>query len=371
MLVGPWKWSTGGVRTFMNNVDGSSLGQTHRIIRFNIARPPKKNVIDNYGYRAIWRGGAARIVAGALMTLWHLAIFPVALLVRRPDVVQIQSSDFQVFWEAALYARIARAMGFPVLVRLGGAFDHFCAVSSPRVRAMIRRVLQWPARLIVQSEYWRDAVAVLGRGSGVVVLANSIPDALLETRSIQERDPPICFFSAGSEAVRKGVAEILEAMQLLRADNVPVRLHIVAANAELRRQASEAGLGDSAVVDDFMPHDRILDAMRAAQIFLLPSTGEGFPNALVEAMALGLAPVVTPVGAIPEIVKGTGALIVPVKDAKALAAAVAKLVASLELRTAISTAVRERVRSRYVHSVTMPILEETWHQAARNTATFA
>ncbi|HEY3637452.1 MAG TPA: glycosyltransferase family 4 protein [Rhizomicrobium sp.] len=365
MLVGPWKWTTGGVTTFMNNVANSSLAAEYEIVRFNIARPPKRNVTDNYGYGAIFKGGVGRLLAGALITLWHIAIFPLVLLVKRPDVVQIQSSDFQVFWECSLYVRIARSFRIPVLMRLGGAFDHFYSVSSARARAAIRRVLLWPDRLIVQSQYWRQTVETLGRTEDIVVLPNSVPDSLVAAERMDTGALPVCFFAAGSEAVRKGFDDIMEAMRLLRAGGTIAALHIAAASPELDQKLSKAGLGESATSEGFLSHTQLLDAMRRAQIFLLPSRAEGFPNALVEAMALGLAPIVTPVGAIPEIIEGTGAPIVPAKDTAALAQAVAQLVSDAALRVRIGNASRDAVKSRYVHSAVMPILGAAWKSAAQ------
>jgi glycosyltransferase involved in cell wall biosynthesis len=67
--------------------------------------------------------------------------------------------------------------------------------------------------------------------------------------------------------------------------------------------------------------------LSAFDMFCLPSyANEGVPQALMQAMATGLAVVSTPVGAIGEIVHNevTG-LMVPPKDAKALAAAIARL----------------------------------------------
>jgi glycosyltransferase involved in cell wall biosynthesis len=366
LLVGPWKWTTGGVTTFMNNVANSQLGCEFEILRFNIARPPKRNVTDNYGYGAILKGGISRLFVGGLITLWHLAIFPFVLLVKRPDVVQIQSSDFQVFWECSLYVRLARSLRVPLLMRLGGAFDHFYSVSSPRAQGMIRRVLLWPDRLIVQSQYWRQTVETLGRRKGIVVLPNSVPDSLVEPAQIGDDTPPICFFAAGSEAVRKGFDEIVEAVSLLRAEGQNVRLHIVASSPELDRRLAEAGLAGAVKSEGFLSHSQTLEAMRNAQIFLLPSRAEGFPNALVEAMALGLAPIVTPVGAIPEIVEGTAALVVPAKNPRALAEAISRLDSNPALRAQISGAARDNIQSRYVHSAVMPLLAAAWRSVSSN-----
>ena len=365
MLVGPWKWTTGGVTTFMNNVVGSALGREFDVIRFNIARPPKRNVADNYGYAAVLRGGIARIAVGAAITVFHLVIFPFVVLTKRPDVIQVQSSDFQVFWEASLYVWMARLLRVPVLMRLGGAFDHFYAVSSPRARRAICHVLRWPDRLIVQSEYWRTIVGELGRSTGVVVLSNSVPDRLAEWADRPRDVDPICFFAAGSEAVRKGFTEIMEAMCLLRSEGRSPQLHVAAANQDLSRRIRDSNLGETVRIDGVLSHGRLLDAMRNAQIFLLPSRAEGFPNALVEAMALGLAPIVTPVGAIPEIVAGTGAIVIPQNSPRALADAIASLTANPALCTDAGRTAQEAIRARYVHSAVMPILADAWNGLVR------
>ena len=56
-------------------------------------------------------------------------------------------------------------------------------------------------------------------------------------------------------------------------------------------------------------------------MLLLPSYSEGLPYALLEAMAAGVVPVVTPVGAIPDVVTdGEHGLLVPPRDAEAIAA---------------------------------------------------
>lgn len=67
--------------------------------------------------------------------------------------------------------------------------------------------------------------------------------------------------------------------------------------------------------------------LREADILLMPSVAEGFGLAAVEAMACGVAPVVTSVGALPQIVRHEHeGLVVPRRDAEALRNALERLV---------------------------------------------
>ena len=80
--------------------------------------------------------------------------------------------------------------------------------------------------------------------------------------------------------------------------------------------------------------------LNSLDLFALPSFGdEGVPQGIMQAMACGLAVVSTPVGAIEEAVQRdrTG-LIVPPRDARALADALARLMSDADLRTAMGKA---------------------------------
>ncbi|MFN2643549.1 MAG: glycosyltransferase family 4 protein [Burkholderiales bacterium] len=83
--------------------------------------------------------------------------------------------------------------------------------------------------------------------------------------------------------------------------------------------------------------------LNSLDLFTLPSFGdEGVPQAIMQAMACGLAVVATSVGAIEEAVKRerTGLVVLP-RDAKALAGALAALMADPARRAAMGSAGRE------------------------------
>ncbi len=88
-----------------------------------------------------------------------------------------------------------------------------------------------------------------------------------------------------------------------------------------------------------LPPDGVATACRAADVLVLPSEREGWPNVVTEALACGLPVVATRVGGIPQILGDPvppflGAMIAP-GDGKALAAALRTVLAHDADRTAV------------------------------------
>ena len=88
--------------------------------------------------------------------------------------------------------------------------------------------------------------------------------------------------------------------------------------------------------------------LKAFDIYIQPSIKEGFPWALLEAMAAGLPVVATRVGAIPEIIQdGQNGLIVPPRNPESLASAVASLLSNESLRHTLGTAASQTVVNKF------------------------
>jgi glycosyltransferase involved in cell wall biosynthesis len=83
----------------------------------------------------------------------------------------------------------------------------------------------------------------------------------------------------------------------------------------------------------------------ACDVFVLPSIKrEGLARSLIEAMAYGVAPVVTDCGGSPElVVDGVSGIVVPAGDAGAIADALGRLCADPDLRERLGRAARERI----------------------------
>ena len=143
--------------------------------------------------------------------------------------------------------------------------------------------------------------------------------------------------SVGSLIPRKGHELIIAALadlpdaRLLIAGSGPMR-------AELERVAEEKGVASRVRFLGEIAHDALTDAYRAADIFVLASSREGWANVLLEAMACGTPVVATNVNGTPEVVQDPklGAL-VQERSAPALAQAIKQLRALSPDRRAVRT----------------------------------
>jgi len=148
----------------------------------------------------------------------------------------------------------------------------------------------------------------------------------------------------------KGQRELIEAIA-----SVPeARLVLVgvdlerggAFQAELEREAERLGVRDRVAFAG--RRDDAAELLGQLDVVALPSSTEGLPVVLLEAMARRRAVVATPVGGTPELVAdGETGLLVPPRDPRALAEAIRRLLADPELRGRMGEAGHRRVAERF------------------------
>jgi glycosyltransferase involved in cell wall biosynthesis len=181
-----------------------------------------------------------------------------------------------------------------------------------------------------------DGRAEMIRGSGVDLAAFSAEP--------EPEGPPVVVMPARL-LVDKGAREFVEAARMLRGRGVAARF-VLAGDPDPQNPASVppemlAAWKAEGVVE--LPGHRqdMAALMRGAHLVVLPSYREGLPKALIEAAASGRAVVTTDTpGCRDAILPGETGLLVPVRDAAALAGAMAALLADPERRRAMGAAGR-------------------------------
>jgi glycosyltransferase involved in cell wall biosynthesis len=132
----------------------------------------------------------------------------------------------------------------------------------------------------------------------------------------------------------------------------------------LEAYAAALGLGQRVVFTGFRRDVPAL--LSAVSVSVLPSLSEGLSNVVLEAMAAGVPVVATSVGGTPEIVDdGVTGLLVPPRDAGALADAISSLLTDPARRQTIGEAGRRRVEERFSLEAMVLATEQLYERLLR------
>jgi glycosyltransferase involved in cell wall biosynthesis len=127
----------------------------------------------------------------------------------------------------------------------------------------------------------------------------------------------------------KGLDYLLEALPRVKREISTVRLIIGGAgewSGYYKRRAASLGLEQAVQFHGFIPDDKLMEYYNRCTVFVMPSTSsaqEGFGMVLLEALACGTPVITTDIAGVARDIKENKAgIIVPVKDARALAVAI-------------------------------------------------
>lgn len=149
---------------------------------------------------------------------------------------------------------------------------------------------------------------------------------------------------AGRLEVVKGFDILVAAFAKIAQDFPDARLVIAGKGArgeDLRQQVAAAGLSDRVDFLGLLDREALRAAYHDADLFVMPSRSEGFPIALLEAMATGLPFVAANVGGVREIATEQSGNCVPPEDVAALSHALAVALGRTDLQAA-GQAARQR-----------------------------
>jgi glycosyltransferase involved in cell wall biosynthesis len=223
---------------------------------------------------------------------------------RRKGVVLTYHNDIVGTGVAGAAARLYNEVWLPLVLRLA----HRVVTNSPQV---LERPGS-PLRAVRQK---------------VSLVPNGVDTGRFYPRFESRTAGTIGFLAVLDDFHRyKGLAILLQAAQELVRRGRTIRLLIGGDGAlrlEYQRMAASFGLASLAEFRGFVPEHGLLDFFNGCELFVLPTTDsrrEGFGLVVLEAMACGLAVVVSAAAGVAELAEGAGAgLVIPPGDVRALA----------------------------------------------------
>lgn len=251
--------------------------------------------------------------------------------------------------------------------------NHFRAATAPVLRTLDNVTARLCSALVAVSEDTRLAYERQGYPRRIEVVYNGVDgefagagDRVREEFGVPNGAPLVG--EIGRLCDVKGQRELIAAL----ADVPDVRAMLVGADleqdgafqVELERRAADLGVRDRVVFAG--RRDDVPDVLAALDVVVLPSLTEGLPLVVLEAMAARRPVVATSVGGTPElVVDGETGLLVPPRDAGALADALRRLTGDRALRERMGEAGYRRVRERFSADATTGRILEIYEEALR------
>jgi glycosyltransferase involved in cell wall biosynthesis len=261
---------------------------------------------------------------------------------RREQIALVQTSDFY----SNVFGLTGALLG-GVKVRIGSRRELNPDKSAGQIRLQ-RLAYRAATRIVANSPAAADMLAQEGVANRKISI---IPNGLESSAYLEPRRSRSIrrIITVANLRPEKSHETLIAAAALLSPACPELRFVIVgdgSRRAELELLARIKGVDR---VFEFLGHrEDVPELLAGADVFVLPSRSEAFPNGVIEAMAAGLPVIASAVGGIPDLVDpGHTGILVPPLDAEALAAALRSLRADPARAHAIGAAARCEVLARY------------------------
>jgi glycosyltransferase involved in cell wall biosynthesis len=287
-------------------------------------------------FRAIWQ-----TYREPLVLLRVLITFPKTVwFARRMQELGIDHIHAHFVWTNGIAAQIAADLNGITFSLHPHAFGLFM-----RDQESVRRQLDLATGVVTVSAYHRQYIADLCPRwtlENVQIVHYGLDPTEFIPAHVPADESAVRILSVGSLTAKKGHEYLIDACAQLAERGVPFRCSIVGSGPledilqaridkhNLRDYVSLLGAKTQAEVKELYRHS---DIFVLACVVAQSGDRDGMPNVLLEAMAMQLPVVTTPVTGIPELVhdEKTG-LLVPERDARALALAIERLISDETLR---------------------------------------
>ena len=349
------------IQTFRPTVGGAEL-QLERLLPHLAARgvsvtvltrpvpgEPRTEVLGEARVRRLGRAGRSPVASVAYVAR------SLAWLARRRRSVQIvHAHGAKSPGTIAIGATFLGMAAFVLVIGVGSTGDFERVLAKPggrlRLRLMVRR-----ATFVALSEEARSEILAHGvPADRELTIPNGVDLRAYQPASAQEQADARARLGIAGEGVialfvgRLHPVKEVDTLVAALADVPALRLVVVGDGPErhaLEAMAARNGVTERIHFVGFSEH--VSDYLRASDMLLLPSRREGMSNALLEAMASGLACVASPASGTSELLGEYRGLTAPAGDVAAWAGAMRRLSEDAQLRAELGRRAVEHVRANY------------------------
>ena len=310
LLVSPYPPPYGGIANWTKMITEYMKNPAVGVDLSLVNTAPKRRATEG-------RGLAERIIEGGTSMFGIRSQVAKSIKERKPDCIHLVTSGSLAVVRDLLILQLARQKKIPVAYHIRfGRIPELCQSQS------------WEWKLLSKAMQMASCVISLDKAT-----ADTIKEALPQVNSLQmpnpfdlsavrdiatEKTQADTAVFVGWVVPTKGIGELVGAWKRISIAYPDRKLKIIGPYKDDYLASLQCENVKNLTFAGEMKHDDVLEEVAKSGLFILPSYTEGFPNAVVEAMALGTGVLASDVGAIAEILSDDCGLVFEARSEQAV-----------------------------------------------------
>jgi len=365
LILSPYPPPSGGIATWTKNLlaDIAATGYDNEIIHHNTAYNLKEITKFDLWSRIIYGFRELRLLLRDLETKVHT---------EHPDVIHLTSSASLALIKDYFIIKKAAKYRIPVITHW--RFGRIPELAETRnwEWKLLNLVIRNSAYSIVIDERSYKTL-IDNEFNNVVRIPNFLGLKFGKSSDLMNSDQRVrksnSVLYVGHLIRKKGVFELVNACAALPevGELIMAGEYETGIKDELMTLARMREDGKWLTITGNVGHDVVQDLMSSVSILTLPSHTEGFPNVLIEGMAMGCAIVATNVGAVPEILAVDSdnpcGICIPAGNTELLRDALSSVLADPDRLKELGGNGEKRVQNNYTFAKVFADYDSVWQKA--------
>lgn len=282
--------STGGQSFACTSLVLSSLNQKVEWLKLDTTAQNKERLFITRMFQALKR----------------IILFVFKIIFLKPDYILLFAANGWSFREKGLLASIGKSFNKTVIFAPRSGVILKDIERNHKFKSIITKTLNNIDVLICQSNFWKSFYSKYNENGSLrmKIIQNWVDiNNYKNTKSKVSSPRKYCIFFLGWVVKNKGILDLVKAINLVDHD---VELHIGGDGNQIndvKKLATKYGISDKIKLHGWVHASRKFELLKKADLFVLPSYFEGYPNSIIEAMASKIPVLASDIPSIKEIIK--------------------------------------------------------------------
>lgn len=300
-----------------------------------------------------------RIFDGGINMLRQKRLLKKLIRENRPDVIHITTSGQFAIVRDLIFLIYAKKVQIPVAYHI-----HFGRIADIEKRntiewKLMRRAIQLADDIISIDQQTFDIVKQYKSEEKCFCIPN--PFDIEECKEIKNDNKEQFIIFVGWVIQTKGIEELLQAWNSIQHEISDIKLYIVGPyNDKYKEILCRKYNCERIIFFGEVSHKETLKMIQKAQLLILPSHTEGFPNVILEAMALETPVIATDVGAVSRMLGNECGYVVPPKDLVKLALAIKECLISPDKNKEVAINAKKKLMDNYSAEIICKKYYDIW-----------